>query len=151
MILSGQGRGEIMTHTEMITRLEREKELIEDLNRRLEQELDLISRGDVQALEDSLPAKEKIIRSIALNRGDNEKPQTEPDPEHAAKVRTLQNDLAGLWKRITGLNDISKTMITQRLSDIDAQMEIFFTGMRKGYNRDGTKSMIDPHTIKTGA
>jgi hypothetical protein len=151
MILSGHGRGEIMTYAEMITRLEREKELIEDLNKRLEQELDLISRDDIQTLEETMPLKEKIIKNIALNRGGGEKPQLAPDPEHATRIRSLQNDLSGLWKRLTGLNDLSKSLITRRLSDIDAQLEVFFTGMKKGYTREGKKSMVNPHTIKTGA
>jgi hypothetical protein len=152
MMLSGQGSGGYMTYAEMITRLEREKELIVDLNKRLEQELELIVGGDVQSLEETMPHKQKIIKNIAKNRKDNDDlPRNDPEPEDANRIRLLQQDLTGLWKKATGLNELSKSLVKQRLSDIDAQLEVFFTGMKKGYSRDGKKSSLDTHTIKTGA
>lgn len=140
-----------MTYAEVIIRLEREKTLVEELNTHLEQEVRCITCGDVQALEKTMPGKQKIIRSIAENRSDDETPQSDPGPEDAGRLRSLQQDLVGLWKKATGLNDLAKSMVTQRLSEIDQQVEIFFAGMKSGYTREGKKSPIALHTIKTGA
>jgi hypothetical protein len=151
MILSGHDSGGCMTYAEMITRLEREKELIEDLNKRLEQEVAFIVSGEVQSLEETMPHKQKIIKNIAQNRGEKDDlPRNDPEPADANRIRLLQRDLTGLWKKATGLNELSKSLVSQRLSDIDAQLEVFFTGMKKGYSRDGKKSSLDTHTIKTG-
>lgn len=139
-----------MTYTEVIERLEREKTLIEELNTHLEAELECISRGDVQSLEGTMPHKQKIIRSIAENRSDNEMPQSEPEAGLADRLRSLQQDLVRLWKKATGLNDLSKSLVNQRLSDIDQQIEMFFAGLKNSYTREGRKSSIALHTIKTG-
>jgi hypothetical protein len=139
-----------MTYAEMITRLELEKELVEELNRHLQQEIECISRGDVQALEGTMPLKQKIIANIASNRADREIPTVAPEPEFADRLRLLQQDLVGLWKKANGFNELSKSMVIQRLSDIDAQLEVFFAGVKKGYTREGKKSLVDLHTIKTG-
>ncbi len=151
MMLSGHGSGGCMTYAEMISKLEREKELIEDLNKRLEQEVAFIVGGDVQSLEETMPHKQKLIKNIAENRAEKEDlPRNDPEPEDADRIRLLQQDLSGLWKKTTGLNELSKSLVQQRLTDIDAQLEVFFTGMKKGYSRDGKKSSFDTHTIKTG-
>jgi len=140
-----------MTYAQMISRLEREKELVEDLSRRLEQEVAFIVGGDVQALEETLPHKQKIIKNIAQNRGEKDDlPRSNPDPADENRIRLLQQDLSVLWKKATGLNELSKSLVNQRLTDINAQLEVFFTGMKKGYSRDGKKSSLDTHTIKTG-
>lgn len=140
-----------MAYAEMISKLEREKELIEDLNKRLEQEVAFIVGGDVQSLEETMPHKQKLIKNIAENRAEKEDlPRNDPEPEDADRIRLLQQDLSGLWKKTTGLNELSKSLVQQRLTDIDAQLEVFFTGMKKGYSRDGKKSSFDTHTIKTG-
>jgi hypothetical protein len=139
-----------MTYAEVIERMEREKALIEDLNTHLEQELECISRGDVQALEETMPHKQKIIKAIASNRDNGEMPQSDPEPRDAESMRSLQQDLVMLWRKATGLNDLSKSLVTQRLSDIEDQIEIFFNGLKSGYTRDGKKTSMGLHTIKTG-
>jgi hypothetical protein len=138
-----------MTYAEVIERLEREKVLIGELNAHLEQELECISRGDVQALEETMPHKQKIIKSIAENRND-EIPQADPEPEDVKRMRSLQQDLMKLWRKATGLNNLSRSLVTQRLSEIEDQIEIFFAGLRNGYTRDGKKTSMGLHTIKTG-
>jgi hypothetical protein len=138
-----------MTYAEVIERLEREKVLIGELNAHLEQELECISRGDVQVLEETMPHKQKIIKSIAENRND-EIPQADPEPEEVKRVRSLQQDLIKLWRKATGLNNLSRSLVTQRLSEIEDQIEIFFAGLRNGYTRDGKKTSMGLHTIKTG-
>jgi hypothetical protein len=138
-----------MTYAEVIERLEREKVLIGELNAHLEQELECISRGDVQELEETMPHKQKIIKSIAENRND-EIPQADPEPEEVKRVRSLQQDLMKLWRKATGLNNLSRSLVTQRLSEIEDQIEIFFAGLRNGYTRDGKKTSMGLHTIKTG-
>lgn len=138
-----------MTYAEVIERLEREKVLIGELNAHLEQELECISRGDVQALEETMPHKQKIIKSIAENRNE-EMPQADPGPEEVKRVRSLQQDLMKLWRKATGLNNLSRSLVTQRLSEIEDQIEIFFAGLRSGYTRDGKKTSMGLHTIKTG-
>ncbi|HPI94018.1 MAG TPA: flagellar export chaperone FlgN [Deltaproteobacteria bacterium] len=140
-----------MTYTDMIARLEQEKELVGKLNALLQQELDLIASDEVQALEESMPAKRKVIRSIAEMRRNAQTPSSEPSPEEAKRMRILQQDLVRLWKKATGLNDISKRMVTQRLSEIDDAVQSFFTGLKESYTRDGRKAAISLHTIKTGA
>jgi hypothetical protein len=138
-----------MTYAEVIERLEREKVLIGELNAHLEQELECISRGGVQVLEETMPHKQKIIKSIAENRND-EIPQADPEPEEVKRVRSLQQDLMKLWRKATGLNNLSRSLVTQRLSEIEDQIEIFFAGLRNGYTRDGKKTSMGLHTIKTG-
>ena len=138
-----------MTYTEVIESLEREKVLIGELNAHLEQELECISHGDVQVLEETMPHKQKIIKSIAENRND-EIPQADPEPEEVKRVRSLQQDLMKLWRKATGLNNLSRSLVTQRLSEIEDQIEIFFAGLRNGYTRDGKKTSMGLHTIKTG-
>ncbi len=138
-----------MTYAEVIERLEREKVLIGELNAHLEQELECISRGDVQALEETMPHKQKIIKSIAENRNE-EMPQADPGPEEVKRVRSLQQDLMKLWRKATGLNNLSRSLVTQRLSEIEDQIEIFFAGLRSGYTRNGKKTSMGLHTIKTG-
>jgi hypothetical protein len=139
-----------MTYAEVIEGLEREKALIGELNAHLDQELECISRGDVQMLEETMPNKQKIIKSIAENRNDNEMPQSDPEPRDAERMRSLRQDLIKLWRKATGLNDLSKSLVTQRLSDIEDQIEIFFNGLKSGYTRDGKKTSMGLHTIKTG-
>lgn len=141
-----------MTYADMIQRLQKEKGLVESLNSHLEKELDLISEGDVQTLEESMPHKLKLIRGIADNRaGDEEVPEGEPLPDQAQMIRALQQELIVLWKKASGFNDISKKLVNQRLFEINDQLEIFFAGLKDGYSRDGKRSAACYHTIKTGA
>jgi hypothetical protein len=142
--------GSFMTHTDFIQRLQQEKELVERLNAHLQRELDLITEGNVQILEESMSSKQKLLKGIADNRGDEE-PMEEPWPEQEQRIRILKQDLTILWKKASGLNEISKKLVTQRLFEINDQLEIFFAGLRDGYSRDGKKSAVSLHTIKTGA
>lgn len=140
-----------MTYTDVIERLEREKHLMGELNAHLEKELELIASDDVQALEDSMSEKQKIIRNIAEIRQENRTPSTEPTREEARRMRILQQDLVRLWKKAVGVNDISKKMVARRLSEIDGAIQSFFSGLKEGYTREGRKSAISLHTIRTGA
>jgi hypothetical protein len=140
-----------MTYADMIQRLQKEKELVESLNSHLEKELDLISDGDVQTLEESMPHKLKLIKGIADNRAGDDVPQGEPLPGQAQMIRTLQQELIVLWKKASGFNEISKKLVNQRLFEINDQLEIFFAGLKDGYSRDGKRSAVCSHTIKTGA
>jgi hypothetical protein len=141
-----------MTYPEMIERLEQEKGLLENLKIQLEMELALISQGNVQALEESMMYKQKLIKDIANLREEIKEPQSKPIPEQAKKMRALQHELKVLWKKVTGLNDLSKNFVMERLSEIETKIEIFFSGLKKNsYTRDGKKSAIVSHTIKTGA
>jgi hypothetical protein len=140
-----------MTYADLIQRLQQEKELVERLNAHLQRELDLITEGNVQTLEESMPAKQKILMSIADNRQGDKEPQGEPLPEQAQIIRTFRHGLVRLWKKASGLNEISKKLVNQRLFEINDQLEIFFAGLKDGYTRDGKKSAISLHTIKTGA
>ena len=67
-----------MTYADLIQRLQQEKELVERLNAHLQRELDLITEGNVQTLEESMPAKQKLLMGIADNRQGDEEPQGEP-------------------------------------------------------------------------
>lgn len=124
---------------------------MERLIAHLHRELDLITEGNVQTLEESMPAKQKLLMGIADNRQGDEQLQGDPRPEQAQVIRTLQQDLVGLWKKASGLNEISKKLVNQRLFEINDQLEIFFAGLKDGYTRDGKKSAVSLHTIKTGA
>jgi hypothetical protein len=143
--------GSFMTHTDFIQRLQQEKELVERLNAHLQRELDLITEGNVQILEESMSSKQKLLKGIADNRQGDEEPMEEPWPEQEQRIRILKQDLTILWKKASGLNEISKKLVTQRLFEINDQLEIFFAGLRDGYSRDGKKSAVSLHTIKTGA
>ncbi|HOS96420.1 MAG TPA: flagellar export chaperone FlgN [Deltaproteobacteria bacterium] len=140
-----------MTYADIIKGLERERELVEELNAHLQKELDLIASGDVQVLEESMPAKQRIIKNIASNRKKADMPSHDPSPEDAKRMRKLQQELVRSWKKASGLNEISKQMVTQRLTDIDGAVQSFFGGLKERYSRDGRKSAISLHTIKTGA
>jgi len=140
-----------MTYKEKIAMMQREKELVEKLNTHLQNELDLISEGNVQSLEDSMPSKQKLLKSIIKNREDSDMPQEEPMPEHADMMKSLEQDLVVLWKKASALNDISKKFVSQRLNEIDNQLKIFFTGLKGGYSKDGRKASVSLHTIKIGA
>jgi hypothetical protein len=143
--------GSFMTHADVIQRLQQEKELVERLNAHLQRELDLITEGNVQILEESMSSKQKLLKGIADNRQGDEEPMEEPWPEQEQRIRILRQDLSMLWKKASGLNEISKKLVTQRLFEINDQLEIFFAGLRDGYSRDGKKSAVSLHTIKTGA
>ncbi len=138
-------------YTELITRLEKEKLLVGRLTELLREELECITRQDVEALEESMPEKQKILSDIMDNRKGRELIQREPLRQSASQIRTLQQDLIKLWKTASGLNDLSKTMVTDRLAEIDRQLEPFFIGGKAGYNRNGKKTKGLPRSVNTGA
>jgi hypothetical protein len=137
-------------YADMIERLEKEKELVERLTVLLLDEVRFITDQDVSALEDSMPEKQKILHAIASNRDGREMITRGPIPPHASRVRDLQQDLLQLWTRASGLNDLSKTMVTSRLSEIERELEPFIAGGKNTYNREGKKSGSIPRRVNTG-
>lgn len=139
------------TYAELITRLEKEKLLVGRLTDLLRKELESITVQEVETLEDSMPEKQQILSDIIENRKGRELIQREPLPQSASQIRILQQDLIKLWKTASGLNELSKTMVTDRLAEIDQQLEPFFTGGKAGYNRNGKKTKGLPRSVNTGA
>lgn len=139
------------TYTDLITRLEREKQLVGRLTELLREEVGFITNQNVEALEESMPEKQQILYDIAENRKGNDLLEKGPLPHTAARIRNLQQDLIILWKKASGLNDLSKTMVTGRLEEIDRQLEPFFTGEKSGYNRNGKKTKSLTRSVNTGA
>jgi hypothetical protein len=140
-----------MTSSEIIERLEKEKDLIVQLTGHLEKELAYITNDDAEALEDSMPDKYKLLKTIAVNREGFESITTEQESEYAEKIQGLKRDLKGLWKKASSLNELSKSMVGSRLTEIERQMEPFFAGEKIGYTRSGRKSRAFSRIVKTGA
>ena len=91
-----------MTYAEMITRLEREKELIVDLNKRLEQEVSASSAETFSLSKRRCRTSRRSSRTSPENRQENDELAAErPGPEDANRIRLLQQDLTGLWKKAT--------------------------------------------------
>jgi hypothetical protein len=141
----------MMTSSEMIERLTLEKELVAQLIRHLEKELEYITSEDIEALEESMPDKYKLLQNIASAREDLKSYREEPGPKYADQIRCLQQDLVGLWKKASGLNELSKEMVMGRLSEIGRQLESFFCSVKGGYDRSGKKSKAFSQIVKTGA
>jgi len=137
-------------HTMVIERLEREKDLVTRLTELLRKELDFISSQDVESLEESMPEKHQILREIAENRQEFHTTDERPVPEFAEKIRGLQQDLVMLWRKASGYNDLSKSLVTSRLQEIGRQLEVFFSGCESGYDRQGKKSKGVSLTVNTG-
>lgn len=137
-------------YSDMIERLEKEKVLVERLTVLLLDEVRFITDQNVAALEDSMPEKQRILVAIASNRQGREMISRGPLPPHASKVRDLQQDLLQLWTKASGLNDLSKTMVTSRLSEIDRELEPFVAGVKNSYNREGKKSGNTSRRVNTG-
>lgn len=144
-------RYKMMTSSEMIERLTLEKELVAQLIRHLEKELEYITSEDIEALEESMPGKYKLLQDIASVREDVKPFSEEPEPEDADKIRRLQQVLVGLWKNASGLNEMSKKMVVSRLSEIGRQLESFFRSAKGGYDKSGKKSKAFSQIVKTGA
>lgn len=126
--------------------LEREKELLMELVEYLEQEVSYVISGDVDKLEESMPHKKKILEDIAANRAD-QGAQSDGDDDVAARIK---RELGVLWKKAGSLNETSKQMVNQRLTDIEHRLEPFFAGLKKGYDKSGKASKSVAHTIKSG-
>lgn len=135
-------------NSDIIARLEREKELVGRLTGLLQEELKLITNQDVEALEDSLPAKQKILMDIAENR--QGLGMIGKDPLPRLEVRVLQNDLMRLWKKASGLNELSKSMVNGRLAEIERQLVPFFAGTRENYDNRGKKAKSRSRILNTG-
>lgn len=134
----------------VIGRLERERDLVKRLTELLRQELDFISNQDVESLEQSLPEKHQILRKIAQNRSGENDPAGNPLPGHAERMRILQQELVVLWRKASGLNELSKSLVTGRLEEIGRQLEVFFSGSEDGYDRRGKKARAFSRTVNTG-
>jgi hypothetical protein len=137
-------------YTDIVKRLEKEKELVGRLTELLREELAFITNQDAEALENSMPEKMQVLRNIKENRQGVEMIAEEPLPQSAAQIRGLQQDLIMLWKKASGLNELSKSMVTGRLAEIEQQLEPFFAGTKSGYNRDGKRSKGFSRTVNTG-
>lgn len=137
-------------YTNVVKRLEKEKELVVRLTELLQEELEFIVNQDAEALEGSMPEKMQVLRNIKENRQGVETIEEEPLPQSAAQIRGLQQDLIVLWKKASGLNELSKSMVTGRLAEIERQLEPFFAGTKSGYNRDGKRSKGYSRTVNTG-
>lgn len=135
---------------EMIKRLETERDLVMRLTDLLREEVGFITEQNVTALEDSMPEKQLILKAIATNRQGREMIVRGPLPSGQAHVRTLQRDLVKLWKRASGLNDLSKSMVRSRLSEIERELEPFIAGVKNSYNREGKKSGNMSRRVNTG-
>ncbi len=138
-------------YTRMIGRIEREKELVERLTELLREELEFIADQDVESLEESMPEKYRVLQDIAENRQEMGTLDCNPQPQCADRIRLLQQELVMLWKKASGLNELSKSLVTGRLDEIENQLDIFFSGEKSGYNRQGKKSGGFPRAINTGA
>lgn len=138
-------------YARIIGRIEREKELVKRLTELLREELEFITNQDVESLEESMPEKYRLLQDIAENRREMGALNGEPLPRCAERTRLLQQELVMLWKKATGLNELSKSLITGRLEEIGKQLDIFFSGEKSGYNRQGKKSGGFPRAINTGA
>ncbi len=139
------------SYTRMIGRIEREKELVERLTELLRAELEFITNQDVESLEESMPEKYRVLQDITENRQEISTLDGEPLPHCAERIRLLQQELVMLWKKASGLNELSKSLVTGRLEEIGNQLDIFFSGEKSGYNRQGKKSGGFPRAINTGA
>lgn len=140
-----------MVYAEMMKCMALEKDLVEDLIPQLKLEIDLIITGDVDALEESMPAKQALLEKIAANRRTMPEPRDVPGSDEAAQMRCLQQDLVGLWKKVGGMNELSKQMIGRRLDEIRHQLGPFLARQGNGYDRAGRTATLLTHTIIPGA
>lgn len=137
-------------YTNIVKKLEKEKELVGRLTELLQQELTFITNQDAEALENSMPEKMQVLDNIKENRQGVGMIAEDPLPQSAAQIRGLQQELIVLWKKASGLNELSKSMVTSRLDEIERQLEPFFAGTKSGYNRDGKRSKVFSRTVNTG-
>lgn len=145
----GHGTGNAL-YDDMIERLQKEKELVVRLTELLREEVGFITEQNAAALEDSMPEKQQILHAIASNRQGREMISRVPLTPPASQVRDLQQDLIKLWRKASGLNDLSKTMVTGRLSEIERELEPFIAGVKNSYNREGKKSGNTSRRVNTG-
>ena len=140
-----------MNYSEMVERYANEKDLVTELVAQLRTEVEYVIAGDVDALEASLPAKQKLIRAIADNRQGLKLIQAEPTQAEAGTLRKLQQELIVLWKQANNLNDKSKEMIARRLDEISLQLQPFLGLTREtGYDRSGKTAHSYGGLVKGG-
>ena len=106
----GQDQGVDMTHTDFIQRLQLEKELVERLNAHLQRELDLITEGNVQTLEESMPSKQKLLKGIADNRQGQEEPKESLGLSRHKECGHLKRIWSGSGKRQAGLTRFPRSL-----------------------------------------
>ncbi|MCD6569524.1 MAG: flagellar export chaperone FlgN [Deltaproteobacteria bacterium] len=139
-----------MTSNKVVKGLSEEKDLVLRLILLLEEELEFISNGEASKLEASMPQKQKLIDKIIANRDCITLSDKIPDREDAFTIRNLQQELIGLWKRLTGLNELSKGLVRKRLYEINEQLKPFFTRPTTGYDKSGKTSKDASNMIKVG-
>ncbi len=132
--------------SEMIVKFNREKELVGQLVGHLQTEVEFVMQGDVEKLEESMPVKQHLINEIIKNRAGSDMDV----PEDVAELRALQQELVGLWKKANALNEMSKDLIQQKLSDIDLQLAPFLKNLENGYDKTGQKARLYKSVIKAG-
>ncbi|MEA2102853.1 MAG: hypothetical protein U9P80_09840 [Thermodesulfobacteriota bacterium] len=134
----------------MIRNLEKERDLVSDLACRLKQEMGHIVQGDVDSIEEHMPSKMDLIKKIISNRKAMGNISVRPDNGDSASVSRLKQELGVLWTQVSGTNRTSGDLVISRLRDIQAQLEPFFAGQEKGYDRFGRKHMVSDHAIIKG-
>jgi len=140
-----------MNYNEMVERYSKEKDLVTELVKQLKVEVDFVISGDVDALEASLPSKQRLLRAIADNRQDMQLADEEPSNEAADRLRKLQQELIALWKQANSLNDKSKELIADRLDEIAMQLKPFLgTQNEAGYDRSGHAARSYGGLVKGG-
>ncbi len=140
-----------MNYSEMLEHYSRERDLVTELVAQLRTEVNYVIAGNVDALETSLPSKQKLIRAIADNRQGLELIKEEPSSEEAQQLRRLQQELIGLWKQATSLNEKSKELIGRRLDEISLQLKPFLgADNESGYNRSGKAARSYGGLVKGG-
>ena len=97
-----------------------------------------------------MPEKYRILREIAENRQTTDASDKQPGPKFAERIRILQQELIVLWRKVSGFNDLSKSMVSARLDEIGRQLEVFFSGEECGYDRQGKKTNGLCRTVNTG-
>jgi len=137
-----------MKQNSILKGLSEEKCLASELAGILEKDVDYIIQGNADAIEESLPKKQKLIRKI--DEGRMEIHRSDIDPDETPKARILQQELVGLWRKINGLNELSKKLVTQRLTEVTEQLKPFILLSESGYTRSGKASKSISRIIKGG-
>jgi len=146
-----KGRDKTMKPKDIGEVLLQEKRLVSELAALMEKEVEDIIGGNVDALEESLPIKQAIVDSIAKCRYENAEYYTQPtEPDNVTGVRALQQELIALWRKVSGLNRISKTLVERRLKEIGEQLKPFINSSKDVYTRSGMVSTRSSCIIKGG-
>ncbi len=145
------GRDRTMKSKDIGDVLSYEKRLVSELLGIMEQEVEDIIGGNVDSLEESLPRKQAIIDRIAKDRRNNRAYYNlSIRPADAPGLRTLQQELITLWRKVSGLNKISKTLVERRLREIDEQLKPFIQIKENTYTRSGMVANSSSSSTKGG-